>query len=239
MAGSGYQQDSNQLTPGLYRVVLTMTSSTNYPVYSGTAGTTYGAVNPYDWTSSNYTNATTLTSGQALVLAQGNLRWERIMESLAGISDCRILDVVVTGNTSGTDATTAPTSVTFTVEFGRDAFVLGEYNKVLQYNGATANGTYTNADGSTGVAYNSPYASSTTAVTTTSLAVQDIVTAAIILNNASAGTYTRFYRVYNPAQNGDSEIKVTITPPNSTASNIYGTVGVTQISGTTLAGSPL
>ena len=65
------------------------------------------------------------------------------------------------------------------------------------------------------------------------MAIQDIVTAGILSN-----TY-RTYRVYNTAQQGDSQVKVTITQPNATASNIFGTVAVTQISGTTLAGSPL
>ena len=238
MAGSGYNQDSNQITGGLYRVVVTMTSSTNYPVATG--NTASGGLWPYDWTNSAYTNATSMTSAQALVLAQGNVRWQRVIESLDGLADCRILDVVVTAaNGSGlnTDATNQPTVVAFTVEYYRDEFILGEYNKILAYNGGTANGTYTATDGTTGVAYNSPYAGSTTAITTTALALQDAVTSGIIRGGSTG--YSRTYRVWNPAQAGDSQIKVTITQPNSTASNIYATVAVTQISGTTLAGSPL
>jgi hypothetical protein len=230
MAGSGYQQDSNQLTAGLYRVVLTMTSGTNYPVYSGTAGTTFGAVNPYDWTASCYTNATTLTAGQALVLAQGNLRWQNILDQIDAVADCRILDVVVSGNTNGTDATTAPTSVAFTVEYYRDTFVIGEWNNYLKSQGQSANGTWTAADGSTQTAYTG---FGGTAITTVALALQDIIATAI------SGARYRLGRVYSPTQNGDSEVRVTVAAPNATYANIYGTVGVTQISGTTLAGTPL
>ena len=230
MAGSGYNQDSNQLTPSLYQVVLTMTSTTYYPVASGTT-TANGGVNPYDWTNPVYTNATSMTATQATYLAQGNLRWNMILGQLDGVADCRILDVQVTGNTSGTDATTQPTGLTFTVAFDRDEFILGEWNNYLKSIGQSASGTYTNADGISGqTAY---VGIGGTAVTTKALAIQDIVTSGILSN-----TY-RTWRVYSPTLAGDTQVKVTITQPNATASNIFGTVQVTQISGTTLAGSPL
>jgi hypothetical protein len=230
MAGSGYQQDSNQLTPSLYQVVLTMSNTTYYPAASGTT-TANGSVNPYEWGNSSYTNATTMTASQAQYLAQGNLRWQQILNGLDGVADCRILDVIVAGNTSGTDATTQPTSVTFTVAFDRDEFIIGEWNNYLKSLGKNASGTFTNADGLAG---NTAYVGvGGTAVTTTALAIQDIVTNAILSNT------TRFGRVYNPTSSSDSQVKVTITQPNATASNIFGTVGVTQISGTTLAGTPL
>jgi len=230
MAGSGYQQDSNQITSALYRVVLTMTNTTYYPNASSTT-TQNGSVNPYDWTSSAYTNATSMTTTQATYLAQGNLRWQTILNSLDGVSDCRILDVVVSGNTNGTDATTQPTSISFTVDYYRDSFVLGEWNNYLKSIGQSASGTYTNADGVSG---NTAYVGiGGTAVTTTALAIQDIIT------NAIMSSTNRTWRVYNPAQAGDSQVKVSVTAPNSTASNIFGTVAVTQISGTTLTGTPL
>lgn len=232
MAGSGYQQDSNQITPGLYRVTIDTSSNTYYPLASGTT-TANGGVNPYDWTASSYTNATSMTATQATYLAQGNLRWQNILDQLDGLSDCRILNVVIAGATNGTDATTQNTSVAFTVEFFRDSFVLGEWNKILQSAGATANGTYTNSDGTTGVAYNSPYAASTTPVTTNLLAIKDAVTGAIIAGRSRLG------RVWNPTQNGDSQVKVTVTTPNATASNIYGTVTVAAVSYTSLAGTPV
>jgi hypothetical protein len=231
MAGSGYQQDSNQLTQGIYRVSIN--TNTNF----ATTGTAGGGVNPYDWDSSNYTNATTMTAAQALLLAQGNLRWERIVEGLSGVADCRILDVVITGASSGADATSANTAVAFTVEFDRDTFILGEWNKWLASQSGTANGTYTNADGTTGTAYNS-LNSTSTAITTNLLAIQDIIATALVTGGSSAG-WSKTYRVWNPAQNGDSQTKVTILQPCTPAQAFTAVTSVAQISGTTLAGTPL
>jgi hypothetical protein len=231
MAGSGFQLDKNQLTQGIYQV--TVNTNTNFAT-SGTAG---GGVNPYDWDSSNYTNASAMSAAQALLLAQGNVRWERIVELLASYSDCRILDVVITGATNGTDATAQNTQVQFTVEFDRDAFILGEWNKYLASQSATANGTFTNSDSSTGTAYNSLNASGTVPINTTALAVTDIVTTAIVSGGASTG-WSKNYRVYNPAQTGDSQVKVTVLQP-CTPAQAYANVTTTQISGTTLAGTPL
>jgi len=229
MAGSGYNQSPEQITAGLYRIVLTMTNTTYYPSASGTT-TQNGSVNPYDWTSSAYTNATSMTATQATYLAQGNLRWSKILDGLDNVTDCRLLDVVVSGNTSGTDATTQPTGIAFTVEFYRDGFVTGEWNAYLKSIGQSSSGTYTNSDGIVGTAY---VGIGGTAITTTALAIQDIVT------NAIMAATSRGYRVWSPSQQGDSQQKISITAPNATASNIFGTVAVTQISGTTIAGTPL
>lgn len=232
MAGSGFQLDSNQLTPGVYRVVIN--TQTNFAT-SGTAG---GGINPFDWDSSNYTNASAMSSAQALLLAQGNIRWNIIVQELTGVADCRILDVVVTGATNGTDATAQNTQIAFTVAFDRDSFVLGEWNKWLASQGATANGTFTNADGTTGTAYNSITAGGTTAINSTALAIQDLIATAIVTGGSSAGYY-RTYRVWNPAQNGDSQIKVTILQPCTPAQAFTAITLPVQISGTTLAGTPL
>jgi hypothetical protein len=234
MAGSGYQQDSNQITPGMYRVVITMTNTTNYPVASATTQQN-GTVNPYDWTNSSYTNASSMSATQATYLAQGNVRWQRILDNLTVIADARIENVTVGGNTNGTDATTQPTSLSFTVSYDRDSFLLGEWNIYLKSLGKSSSGTYTNADG---VAGNTAYIGiGGTAVTTPVIAIQDMVTDAIMTGTTTG--WTRFWRVYNPTQSGDGQVKVTVQAPNSTASTIFATVGVTQISGTTLAGTPL
>lgn len=236
--GSGYNQDINQLTPGSYRVGLTMTSATYFPVATGnTAG---GGVWPYDWDNTVYTNGTSLTSAQALTLAQGNLRWANIIDALDNIADCRIENVSITaanGSTLTTDATNQPTAINFTVVFDRDAFILGEWTNWLKSQGATANGTWVaNPDGSTlPTAYNS-LNSTSTAINTVALALQDIVTTAIV-KGGSAGN-TRSYRVFSATSGGGTQVPVTITQPNTPA-NIFPLVSVTQISGTTLAGSPL
>jgi len=235
MAGSGFNLDSNQLSPGVYRVVIT-TNTTNYPIATG--NTNGGGVWPYDWNNTAYTNGSTLTAAQALTLAQGNLRWQAILDNLSNIADCRIYDIVVSvASGVNTDATNQPSGVAFTIEFQRDYFILGEWNKVLAYNGATSAGvTFTNADGTTGTAYYSINAGGTTqAITSTALAIQDLVTTGIVRGSTTG--YKRTWRVWSPTI-GDTQVNVTITQP-CVPVTAFGTVAVTQISGTTLAGSPL
>jgi hypothetical protein len=250
--GSGYNQDSNQLTPASYRVTLTMSNATYYP--TAIANTSSGAVNPYDWDNQAYTNYTALNAAQALVLAQGNVRWATIIQQLSNIADCRIENVNITATnqvastnatpstatgafTLGTlDATQQPSALSFTVVFDRDEFILGEWNLYLKSIGQSTNGTYVNEvdAGITPTAYTGIGGS---AISNTALALQDIITNALWLGGATS--YSRNYRVYNPAQIGDSQVKVTIGQPVATAAQVFGTVAVTQISGTTLIGNPL
>ena len=83
---SGFQQNENQLTPGLYRVVIDLTSS-----YSSTAANTdAGSVETRD-SSVFATQNTTLANGQRR--ARGNLRWQGILEALSIGGDYRILDI--------------------------------------------------------------------------------------------------------------------------------------------------
>ena len=234
MAGSGFQLDSNQLTPTAYRISIN--TNTNF----ATTGTAGGGVNPYDWDSSNYTNASSMSAAQALLLGQGNVRWNNIVQQLSTVSDCRILDVVITGGGSpaGTDATTANTAVAFTVAFDRASVVLGNWNAWLKSQGATANGTFTNADGSTGTAYNSLNASGSVAINTTALAVQDMIATALVAGGSSAG-YSRNYRVYSPSLAGDSQVKVTVLQPCTPAQAYTGVGTATLIDTIGLVGVPL
>jgi len=230
---SGFSLDKNQLTDGLYTVTVDISSSTYYP--TATANTASGGLWPYNWDNQVYTNASTMSAAQALVLAQGNVRFNRVVEALASVTDMRIVAVNVTASPN-TSATAQPTSLAFTIDAGRDSFLLGNYSSILKAAGQTANGTWTAVDGSTQTAYNSLYASGSVAVNTTLLAIKDIVTGAI---QAGASTgYSRQWRVYNPVNLDDSQVKVTITQPNATNSNIYGTVSVSA-SLAPLAGSPV
>jgi hypothetical protein len=238
MAGSGYNQSTEQITPTLYRVIIDTSSSSNYPTTAGSPSTGNGGVWPYDWTNPIYTNASSLTASQATYLAQGNLRWLAIMDSLDNVADCRIENVTIAAvNGSGltTDATNQPTTITFTIAFDRDEFVLGEWNNYLKSIGQSASGTYTNSDGVSG---NTAYVGiGGTAVTTVSIALRDIITSAITKGGTTGSS--RSYRVYSPTLIGDSQVKVTITQP-STPSTVFGTVSASQISGTALfSGSPI
>ena len=114
---SGFQQDSNQLAPGFYRVVLTMNGGT--ATWSG-ASPANGAVNPFNW-DSYATKPSSDANGQRL--ARGNMRFQFIIEELTKYADAQIIDIEVT-SADTTDANSVPTALAFTVKYDRDAFVL-------------------------------------------------------------------------------------------------------------------
>lgn len=143
---SGFQQNTNQLAPGLFRVVWVANTGT-YPTADGNDN---GAVTPNSSDSFSTANLpTTLAKGKAR--ARGNMRFRNIINRLSGLADCQILDVEVGGETNG-DA--QATSVAFTVKYDRDAGLIGTVTNL--------NGSATAVDGST-------------AITTNALAIKDQV----------------------------------------------------------------
>jgi len=133
---SGFQQDTNQLSPDFYRVVLTLSGGTgNY----GGAAPANGGVNPYNWDS-----YATLPSSAANAerLARGNMRWQAIIEELTKHADAQIIDVEVT-SAGTTDANNVPTAIAFTVKYDRDDFVLGAVTKTTTSFTPTTGGAVT------------------------------------------------------------------------------------------------
>jgi hypothetical protein len=110
---SGFQQDSNQLSPDFYRVVVDMSSGTYYPTADAT---TNGAVSPTSADSFAIADLpTTYAKGKAR--ARGNMRFRNIVNRLTGLSDCQIIDIEIGAETNG-DA--QATSLAFTARFDRD-----------------------------------------------------------------------------------------------------------------------
>ena len=143
---SGFQQNTNQLAPGLFRVVWVASTGT-YPTADGNDN---GAVTPNSSDSFSTANLpTTLAKGKAR--ARGNMRFRNIVNRLSGLADCQILDIEVGGETNG-DA--QATSLAFTVKYDRDAGLVGAVT--------TLNASATAVDGST-------------AVTTNAIAIKDQV----------------------------------------------------------------
>lgn len=113
---SGFQQDSNQLSPNFYRVVWVANTGT----YATADGNDNGAITPNSSDSFSTANLpTTLAKGKAR--ARGNMRFRNVVNRLTGLADCQILDVEVGGETNG-DA--QATSLAFTVKYERDAGVV-------------------------------------------------------------------------------------------------------------------
>lgn len=145
---SGFQQDNNQLSPGLYRVVWVANTGT----YATADGNDNGAITPNS-SDSFATLPTTLAKAQAR--ARGNMRFRNVINRLSGLADCQILDIEtgISGGGPEVAGDNQVTSIAFTVKYDRDEGVLDAVKNQL--------GTpYTGADGST-------------AVTTTALAIKD------------------------------------------------------------------
>lgn len=116
---SGFQQDSNQLSPGFFRTVITMTNTTYYPTTGG-AENDRGGITPNSSDSFSAANLpSTLAYGQNR--ARGNMRFRNIVNALTGISDCQIIDIEVDDDETNGDA--QATTLAFTVRFDRPGFV--------------------------------------------------------------------------------------------------------------------
>lgn len=228
---SGFQQNTDQLTPGLYRVVVDLTG------YSTTAANTdAGGVETRD-NSAFSTKATTTAIGQRR--ARGNLRWQGILENLGIGGDFRILDIEeleTTGPSVLDNADDTTTTLTFTVQYDRDAFVLGAVQNFLIKEGRTTGGVAKNSDHET--------LGSATTTTTTALAVEELVVRGITkgyqdyVTNVSTAVgagdiFTRSYRVFDGTQGAETQEVLTVKAP-ITPKAAHTDVTVTNIDGTTL-----
>jgi hypothetical protein len=167
---SGFQQDSNQLSPGLYRVVWVASTGT----YATADGNDNGAITPNS-ADSFTTLPTTLIKGKAR--ARGNMRFRNVINRLTGLADCQILDIEtgIAGGGVEIAGDNQVTSLAFTVKYERDAGVVAACT--------TLNASATAVDGAT-------------AVTTVALAVKDqfvrgfrdATTANARVYNGTAGT---------------------------------------------------
>jgi hypothetical protein len=227
---SGFQQNENQLTPGLYRVTVDLTG------YSSTAANTdAGGVETRD-SSAFATQNTTLANGQRR--ARGNLRWQGILEALSIGGDYRILDVeeAESGPSTLDVADDVTITLTFTVQYDRDAFVLGAVQNFLIKEGRTTGGVAKNSDHET--------LGSATTCSTTVLAIEELVVRGITkgyqdyVTNvstavASGDVFTRSYRVYDGTQGAETQEVLTVKAP-VTPKVAHTDVTVTNIDGTTL-----
>ena len=202
---SSFQQDLDQLQPGFYRVVITMTDNGNTGAFPTTDQGNHqdGGCTPNTW---DYFPAGSLPSTAALALsrARGNLRFRQVINQLTGLADCQILDIAMTGETDGS---TQATYCNFTVKYDRDAF--------LPLTG-TKQGTATVGNDAAGNAMDTP-----------AKVIRNAVAAGLY-----NGT-TESMRVYDPVGNDGMQQAVTANAATTQAA-LVALVGVTQIAGTTL-----
>lgn len=149
---SGFQQDSNQLSPGLFRVVWIASTGT-YPTADGNDN---GGLTPNS-ADSFATLPTTLVTAKAR--ARGNLRFRNIVNRLSGLGDCQILDIEtgISGGGPELVGDDVATSVAFTVKYDRTAGIIDAQKALnVQETGAATN-------------------VATVAITTLALAIEDAV----------------------------------------------------------------
>lgn len=201
---SGFVQDSNQLSPAFYRVVIDMSG------YPTTDTNTNGAVTPTSsdnvGTGVNQITAkpTTLAKGQAR--ARGNMRFRNLVNRLTGLQDCQILDVEVGGQTTGDSQAT---SLALTVKYERPQDLLNTIRTAVY----AESGNYNNAD--------------SVEITTVLLGLEEIVVRAV------RDATTANVRVYNGTLGTDNQLSVTVAAPD-TATNVLADVTIALIDGTEL-----
>jgi hypothetical protein len=198
---SGFVQDTNQISPGFYRVVIDMSG------YPTTDGNTNGAVSP---TSSDNVGSgvnqitavpTSLAAGKQR--ARGNMRFRNIVNRLSGIGDCQILDIEVGGQTDGDSQAT---SLAFSVKYERPQDLLNTIRAAVY----AESGSYNNAG--------------SVAITTIVLGLEELVVRGV--RDATTSTC----RVYDGTTGSDKQMSLTVAAPD-TASNVLADITVALIDG--------
>ena len=213
---SGFQNNNDQLTPNYYRVVIDTSG------YSTTAADNdSGGVESQDHNSFATANTTTNNS---IRRARGNLRWQAILDELGRFNEPIILDVTVlkAGATPETAADDTAVSVSFTIGYSQEEYVLNGWQTII------GGGTF--SDGATSLTATSyDQLSAANRATALQNCVKEAVTRGITRGGAAG--YTRRYRtVVVDAGTGISEQRdasVTIVQPDTPANvwaDITGTI---------------
>ena len=209
---SGFQQDSNQLSPGLYRVVWVASTGT-YPTTETTPGTTTwngsgddGAITP---NSADSFATLPTTVAKSISRARGNMRFRNVINRLTGLADCQILDIEtgIAGGAPETVGNDVITSLAFTVRFDRDAGLI----EAQQARNVQETGVATNV--------------ATVAITTNLLAIEDAVVRGFRDSTIAS------MRVASASTN--NQLKINVGAPDS-AVDILADVTVALIDGTEL-----
>ena len=184
---SGFQQDTNQLNPGLFRVVWVANTGT-YPTADGNDN---GGITPNSGDSFT-TLPTTLVKAKAR--ARGNIRFRNVINRLTGLADCQILDIEtgIAGGGPELVGDDVATSLAFTVKYDRTAGII-DAQKALNVQ-------------ETGVATNV----ATVAITTLALAIED----AVVRGFRDATTSTT--RIVSSVPN-NNQLSITVAAPDTAA----------------------
>jgi hypothetical protein len=236
---SGFQQDSNQLSPGLYRVVWVANTGT----YATADGNDNGAITPNS-ADSFTTLPTTLVKGKAR--ARGNMRFRNVINRLTGLADCQILDIEtgISGGGPEVAGDNQVTSLAFTVKYDRDEEI--DTRLALQVSSPWAVSTaYVKGDvifDSTANLYyvcitahtssgTLPISTNTDVAKWTAWSIATAIKDQFVRGFRDATTANA--RVYNGTAGTDNMLSITVAAPD-TAADIWADTTVTLIDGTEL-----
>ena len=242
---SGFQQNNDQLSPGYYRVTINMgyfdPTIATWTEYGSGELSQQGRINPNSWDS--YATPPS-SNNNGFALAQGNLRWQSIVEELGRVADCQILDVEVYSSGDATDANNDVGGIAFTVKYDRDESVFPGYNAIqkyedesggFQYNGIrNSNGTVT-IDGVVYRTYWSPSDEEYT-IENTKDAIKDLVWRGIVRgwywDHSPDFTYSRSGRVYKETTGEGMQETVSINMPGDSNSwDYWEDISVNELDG--------
>jgi hypothetical protein len=209
---SGFQNTQDQLTPNFYRISIDASG------YSTTAAdNNSGGVEVDDF---NFFSTLPTTLNNSRRRARGNLRWQAIIDELSRFSQPMILDVtsLEAGPSALDEADDVTTSLSFTVGYAQEEYVLGGWQKII--------GAGTFSDGATTLTTSTYEALSAANLAT---AMQNCIEEAVTrgITRGGAGGYTRTYRTMDPTGNdGSFQEAITITQPDTPA-NVWADITVT------------
>jgi hypothetical protein len=208
---SGFQNTQDQLTPNFYRVSIDASG------YSTTAADNdSGGVEVDDF---NFFSTLPTTLNISRRRARGNLRWQAIIDELSRFSQPMILDItsLESGPSTLDVADDVTTSLSFTVGYAQEEYVLGGWQKII--------GAGTFSDGSTTLTTSTYEAlSAVNLATAMQHCIEEAVTRGI--TRGGAGGYTKTYRTMDPTGNDQSfQEAITITQPDTPA-NVWADVSV-------------
>jgi len=209
---SGFQNTQDQLTPNFYRVTLDASTYSTTAANNDSGGVEVDDFNAFT------TLPTTLNNSRRR--ARGNLRWLAILEELNRFNQPIILDItsLEAGPSTLDESDDVTTSLSFTVGYQQEEYVLGGWQKIIS--------TGTLSDGATTLTTSTFEALSAANLAT---AIQNCIKEAITrgITRGGASGYSRTYRTMDPTGNDQSfQESITITQPDTPA-NVFADLTVT------------
>lgn len=209
---SGFQNTQDQLSPNFYRITIDASGYSTTATDNNSGGVEVDDFNAFA------TLHTTLNNSRRR--ARGNIRWHAILEELGRFTQPIILDVtsLEAGPSTLDEADDVTTSLSFTVGYAQEEYVLGGWQKLI--------GAGTFSDGVTSLTTDTFEAlSATNLATAMQNCIKEAVTRGVTRGGASG--YTRTYRTMDPAGNDQQyQESITVVQPDTPA-NVWADITVT------------